>query len=58
MILQRIVDLVTRRPQHLVEVESSRMQLDETTVPVYERVLAELALLESELKHYGSHAPH
>lgn len=51
MILQRIVDLVTRRPQHLVEVESSRMQLDETTVPVYERVLAELARLESELKN-------
>lgn len=40
--VKTVVDIVTRRPQHLNKVETSRMELDEVSTPAFERVMQEL----------------
>lgn len=45
------VDLLMHRPQRKLKIESSRMELDQTTVPVYQRVLDEISRLEHLVKH-------
>lgn len=58
MLVKHIVDLVTRRPKEVFEVESARMELDEVTIPTFQRVLDELAILEQMFEEKRKNASH